>query len=580
MFGAAVLFLISERRVAALESMSLLLLFAVLLPGDAHGVGLRGEDTFHPCGAELEIHHIVFAEQIVHDDFAAVACIGGHDHGAVCRVGRCEIKVGGVDEYDICIKAYEKILDKDWFAYEIIVIFVLLVSFAIGYGAEGVALTILYHVSSILVKYISDKTNRDTLDLASMQDSDTANKVESIIGQEGTLSYDLPEMLENSSSFVLKIALAFAVLFAIVMPVVSSMSFRTSIHRAITIMTVCAPLYIVVSAPLVSSLSIGTASRFGIIFRNAKILNNVKKINSAAIDKPGVLASQYPQLIAVKSSVTDNETFMNFAAHAVYNCDLPFAKAIGEAYSNEYRLSLIGENEEIPGYGAKAVIGGTDVIIARKEYFVSQGIELPFAQIGNDNIYYMTINGRYIGCVYLTDETYETAISLVKDLKASGVKKTVVFTDDVEETAAEFGSRIEADEVYPEFSGEQKTKYLEDLKESYPKDYLGYIFATGIESHSPADMDIAVRKQGNDADVILYPDSVANFPLSFNISGRMDKVISNNALIVMAVKAVLIMLTMLGVTNIWLTAFLDMMAGLASMLLAVRVTDTDKLVNY
>ena len=470
-------------------------------------------------------------------------------------------------------------MSKDYLAYEVIVIFVLLVSFAIGYGAEGVALTIFYHLSGILIGYISDRTKTDTLDLAAMQDSDTVNKIDAIVGQEGALSYDLPEMLESSSSFVLKVALAFAVLFAIVMPVVSSMSFRTSIHRAITMMVVCAPLYIVVSSPLVSSLAIGTASRFGILFRNAKSLNNVKKIRSAAIDKPGVLASQYPQLIAIKSSVTDNDTFMNFAAHAVYNCNLPFAKAIGEAYSNEYQLSLISESEEISGYGAKAVVGGANVVIARREYFESQGIELPFAQTGNDNIYYMTINGRYIGCAYLTDETYETAISLIKDLKEAGVNKTIVFSDDVEESANEFGSRIDADEVYADYSGEQKLRFLADQKESYPKDYLGYIFATGVESHSPADIDIAVRRQGNDADAILYPDCVGNFPLSFNISKRMDKVISNNALIVMAVKAILIMLTMLGATNIWLAAFIDMVAGLASMLMAVRVTNTDKLVN-
>ena len=481
--------------------------------------------------------------------------------------------------YDICLKAYEKIMSKDYLAYEVIVIFVLLVSFAIGYGAEGVALTIFYHLSGILIGYISDRTKTDTLDLAAMQDSDTVNKIDAIVGQEGALSYDLPEMLESSSSFDLKVALAFAVLFAIVMPLVSSMSFRTSIHRAITMMVVCAPLYIVASSPLVSSLAIGTASRFGILFRNAKSLNNVKKIRSAAIDKPGVLASQYPQLIAIKSSVTDNDTFMNFAAHAVYNCNLPFAKAIGEAYSNEYQLSLISESEEISGYGAKAVVGGANVVIARREYFESQGIELPFAQAGNDNIYYMTINGRYIGCAYLTDETYETAISLIKELKESGVNKTIVFSDDVEESANEFGSRIDADEVYADYSGEQKLRFLADQKESYPKDYLGYIFATGVESHSPADIDIAVRRQGNDADAILYPDCVGNFPLSFNISKRMDKVISNNALIVMAVKAILIMLTMLGATNIWLAAFIDMVAGLASMLMAVRVTNTDKLVN-
>ena len=450
--------------------------------------------------------------------------------------------------YDICLKAYEKIMSKDYLAYEVIVIFVLLVSFAIGYGAEGVALTIFYHLSGILIGYISDRTKTDTLDLAAMQDSDTVNKIDAIVGQEGALTYDLPEMLESSSSFVLKVAL-------------------------------CAPLYIVVSSPLVSSLAIGTASRFGILFRNAKSLNNVKKIRSAAIDKPGVLASQYPQLIAIKSSVTDNDTFMNFAAHAVYNCNLPFAKAIGEAYSNEYQLSLISESEEISGYGAKAVVGGANVVIARREYFESQGIELPFAQAGNDNIYYMTINGRYIGCAYLTDETYETAISLIKELKEAGVNKTIVFSDDVEESANEFGSRIDADEVYPDYSGEQKLRFLADQKESYPKDYLGYIFATGVESHSPADIDIAVRRQGNDADAILYPDCVGNFPLSFNISKRMDKVISNNALIVMAVKAILIMLTMLGATNIWLAAFIDMVAGLASMLMAVRVTNTDKLVN-
>ena len=122
----------------------------------------------------------------------------------------------GAAGYDIAIEAVNSVEKGEYFATPLIIIVVTVLSFVIGFAAEGAALIILYQIGLILLAYTKDKTKKSALDLLHYQDSETAEKVASLIEQDEALELPIKGMMEHSSGTVLKFAIAFAVLYAIV----------------------------------------------------------------------------------------------------------------------------------------------------------------------------------------------------------------------------------------------------------------------------------------------------------------------------------------------------------------------------
>ena len=477
-----------------------------------------------------------------------------------------------VSGYDVALDAVNSVESGDYFATPIVIVFVAVISFFIGFGLEGAALMMFYQIGQILIAYAQERTVKSAKELLCYSDEETVEKVTGIIEEENAGKMAMEYTVGSAASFILKIALGIAVLYAVLIPILTNLSFAVSIHRALTIIVIATPLSVVVAMPLTGIIGICYGAQFGVIFNNAAAMEKAAEVETAVFDKPGVFADDHPSLVSAQSDLLDKSTFMNFAAHAVYYSEQPFAKAISDAFNFDYKLDLISDFQDIPGCGVDLKINGAHVTLATRELFASRGEAVPYENAKeNYQMYYMMVSEKYVGKIALTNEIYGETEQLAPDLKAIGFDKCILLTEDGKEESEAAATELEFDEVYGECDTARKLRLVNDLKASRDTQMM-YVYANGFDAHSAADLDIRVSRKGKFADILVIPEYIANLPLALQLCSRVREVAAENAIFAFVIKAILIFLSLTGYCNIWFAIFIDMAAALATILNSIRVT--------
>ena len=477
-----------------------------------------------------------------------------------------------VSGYDVVLSAVDCVEPRDYFATPIVIVFVAVISFFIGFGLEGAALMMFYQIGLILISYADERTVKSAKELLCYSDDETVEKVTGIIEEENAGKMAMESTVGAAASFVLKIALGIAVLYAVLIPIFTNLSFAVSIHRALTIIVIATPLSVVVAMPLTGIIGICYGAQFGVIFNNAAAMEKAADVETAVFDKPGVFADDHPRLVSVQSDLLDKSTFLNFAAHAVYYSEQPFAKAISDAFTQDYKLDLISDFQDIPGSGVDLKINGAHVTLATRELFTSRGEAVPY-ESGKENyqMLYMMVSEKYVGKIALSTEFYGEAEQLAPDLKAIGFDQCILLTEDGKEESEAAATELEFDEVFGQCDTERKLRLINDLKSSKDTQMM-YVYANGFDAHSAADLDVRINRKGKFADVLVIPEYIANLPLALQLCSRVREVAAENAIFAFVVKAILIFLSLTGYCNIWFAIFIDMVAALATILNSIRVT--------
>ena len=477
-----------------------------------------------------------------------------------------------VSGYDVVLSAVDCVESRDYFATPIVIVFVAVISFFIGFGLEGAALMMFYQIGLILISYADERTVKSAKELLCYSDDETVEKVTGIIEEENAGKMAMESTVGAAASFVLKIALGIAVLYAVLIPIFTNLSFAVSIHRALTIIVIATPLSVVVAMPLTGIIGICYGAQFGVIFNNAAAMEKAADVETAVFDKPGVFADDHPRLVSVQSDLLDKSTFLNFAAHAVYYSEQPFAKAISDAFTQDYKLDLISDFQDIPGSGVDLKINGAHVTLATRELFTSRGEAVPY-ESGKENyqMLYMMVSEKYVGKIALSTEFYGEAEQLAPDLKAIGFDQCILLTEDGKEESEAAATELEFDEVFGQCDTERKLRLINDLKSSKDTQMM-YVYANGFDAHSAADLDVRINRKGKFADVLVIPEYIANLPLALQLCSRVREVAAENAIFAFVVKAILIFLSLTGYCNIWFAIFIDMVAALATILNSIRVT--------
>lgn len=477
-----------------------------------------------------------------------------------------------VAAYDIILDTINSVESGDYFATPIVIVFVAVIAFVIGYAVDATAMVILYKVGQILIEYVKDRTLISAEELLRYRDQDDVSRTVETAGKPGAGELECGNKIESAASFVLKTLLGFAVLFAILTPLLTHLTVREAIRRALSIMVVATPLSAVIAIPLVGLVGIFSASRFGALFGKASSIEKLSEIKTLVIDKAGVLAEEYPKLLSVQSDILDTNTFLTFAAHAVYYSEQPIAKALANATDGEYKLEVISNFKELPGYGVEVDIGSAHVTFATKELYISRGEAVPYEGESTEALnYYMMIAGRYVGRVSISNSALDSADQLVPELKKAGVAKCILLSEDGREELAAFARKLGFDDAYGELDVEKKLSLIAQVSERDPGGKM-YVYSSGIESHSRADIDVRVSKAGKYADALVNPNSVNQLPSVFPIAERLRAVCSENAIFVMAIKAIIVFLSINGWCNIWFAMFIDCAAAMFTELNAIRVS--------
>ena len=479
--------------------------------------------------------------------------------------------------YDIVLSAAKEVENGNYFSTSVVVSLVALIAFFIKFEIEGTALVLLYQIGVLLLDYAIEHTKKAALDLLKYQDDNIKEQVKAIIDDKASLQMNICEVMRTSSGGILRLAMIFAVFYALALPIITNFSYLVSVHRALMILLIATPMSVVVSIPVAGIVGLCYSAQQGVVFNKSSAMETLGYSNVAIFDKSGIFTEACPRIIALHSDVMNSDSFMNFIAHAVYYSEQPIAKAVSAVYENEYQLDIIQDFRDIPGYGVELSVDGIKVCLALREYLKSRGVNVPDEDNPVGQCFYMAVAGRTMGKIVISSEINNDLENLVPEMKANKFYRCVLLTEDNKESGQQFAEMMNFSEMYPQCDSEKKLRIVNEISRK-SKSAVTYIYSSGGEEHSSADLDIRASSKAKNADAFIYPENINNIPFAKQVAKRVREISVENALFAFIVKALLIFLSIIGYCNLWFAIFIDIVAAIATILNTIRVT-SESLIN-
>ena len=395
---------------------------------------------------------------------------------------------------------------------------------------------------------------------------------------ESTVSRIL-EMVENAANkkantekFITKFAkvytpivVALAILIAVVPSIfIKDALFSTWLYRALVFLVVSCPCALVVSVPLGFFAGIGGASKKGVLVKGSNYLELLKDLETVVFDKTGTLTEGVFTVTEINTNNIQKEKLIEIAAMAESFSNHPIAISIIKEYGKEIDKEVIEEYEEIAGHGIKAVINNEEILIGNAK--LMNQFNISYNEVDSiGTVVYCAINGEFKGSIVISDKIKENADEALINLKAAGVKKTVMLTGDNKKTAEKVGEKVNIDEVHSELLPLGKVKEVEKLLKASNKNGRLAFVGDGVNDApvlARADIGIAMGGIGSDAaieaaDVVLMKDDINALVDAINVSKKTNKILWQNIIFALGVKVIVMVLGTFGIANMWTAVFAD-----------------------
>ena len=350
------------------------------------------------------------------------------------------------------------------------------------------------------------------------------------------------------------------------------------ITRALTFLVISCPCALVISIPLSFFGGIGCASKNGILVKGSNYLEALADTKYIVCDKTGTLTKGVFQVTGVyPAPVVDKKVLLGLAAYAESGSHHPISQSLKDAYGQPLQGERVSAIQEIAGHGVQALVDGHPVAVGNAKLMEKIGAALPGARTDGTTVY-VAADGKYIGCIVISDVVKPTAKAAMAALKENGVKMTVMLTGDAKAAADRVAAEIGMDRVESQLLPGDKVAQVEKLlAEKGPKENLAFV-GDGINDApvlSRADVGIAMGALGSDAaieaaDVVLMDDDPSKIALAMKISRHTLQIVWQNIVFALAVKAVCLVLGALGIAGMWLAIFADVGVMVLAVLNATR----------
>ena len=414
-------------------------------------------------------------------------------------------------------------------------------------------------------------------------------RVTSVFG-ESTVSKIL-DLVENATSkkaksenFITRFAkyytpcVVFAALaLALIPPLLFKQPFSVWVTRALTFLVVSCPCALVVTVPLTFYCGIGGASRQGVLIKGANYLETLSKAETVVFDKTGTLTNGTFTVVAIHPQQISERELLDLTATAESVSSHPIATSILKAYGEPIDKTRIGNIEELSGRGIHAVIDGKSVYVGNGVLMQSVGVDFHECKTVGTTVH-IAVDGLYAGHIVIADTVKPDAKSAVEQLKASGIRKTVMLTGDSDTVGQAVAKELGMDEAYTQLMPDDKVEKTEKLlAEKNTKSTLAFV-GDGINDApvlARADVGIAMGALGSDAaieaaDVVLMDDKPAKLVTALKISRKTMRIVRQNIVFALSVKAVVLLLSAFGLASMWVAVFADVGVMILAVCNAVR----------
>lgn len=410
----------------------------------------------------------------------------------------------------------------------------------------------------------------------------TASKILELVENASSRKAKAENFITKFAKYYTPIVVAAAVLLALAPPLVrlamgAAPLWTQWVYRALTFLVISCPCAIVVSVPLSFFGGIGGASNAGILIKGSNYMETLSNIKTVVFDKTGTLTKGNFVVTGVHHSELEDEELLRLAAHVESHSSHPIAASILKAYGKPVDQSLVSDVKEVGGHGITARVDGHEVAAGNDRLMNHLGI--PFHHCHSiGTIVHIAIDGVYAGHIVISDELKEHSIEAIRNLKSSGVKKTVMLTGDNEATAKGIAEGLGLDEYHAGLLPADKVTMVEKLLESQEKDNRLAFVGDGINDApvlGRADIGIAMGALGSDAaieaaDVVLMDDDPLKISKAVRIARKCMGIVKTNIAFAIGVKFACLVLGAFGIANMWIAIFADVGVMVLCVLNAIR----------
>jgi len=358
-------------------------------------------------------------------------------------------------------------------------------------------------------------------------------------------------------------------------------AFGIWLYRALTFLVVSCPCALVISIPLTFFAGIGGASHKGILIKGGNYMDALTKLSTVVFDKTGTLTKGTFEVEAIHPEKLSEQELLHLAAHVERFSTHPIAIALRTAYAKEKDNCSVDNIQETAGQGITATVNGKKVSVGNARLMTALGMEIPVCKRCVSHIgtmVHVAVDGEYAGHIIISDQLKADAVEAIEQLKALGVRKTVMLTGDKREVAEQVAEQTKVTEYYAELLPADKVSHVERLiVEKRGNETIAFV-GDGINDApvlARADVGIAMGALGSDAaieaaDVVLMDDKPSKIALAIELSRRTIFIAKENAWFAIGIKVAVLLLATFGMASMGLAVFADVGVMVLAVLNAMR----------
>ncbi len=380
-----------------------------------------------------------------------------------------------------------------------------------------------------------------------------------------------------------------ALLLAVLGPVLSgggTASIPTWLLRACTFLVVSCPCALVISVPLGFFGGIGAASKIGVLVKGSNYLELMSNVDTIVFDKTGTLTKgEFKVSQILPADGVSEDELLELAAIGESYSTHPIAASVEDAYIERTGAKADAgraENaKEAAGHGVDVTVDGSRVLLGNAKLMRAENIEFAVCEeIGT--VIYVAKDRKYQGAIVISDTVKDGVQKALSDMKKVGIRKTVMLTGDREKAASGIASQIGIDEYHAELLPGDKVDRVEGLIKELPEGRRLAFVGDGINDApvlTRADVGIAMGSMGSDAaieaaDIVLMDDDVRKIASVVKVSRRTLAIVRQNIVFALAVKFLVLVLSAVGIVNMWAAVFADVGVAVIAILNSMRALKT------
>lgn len=420
-----------------------------------------------------------------------------------------------------------------------------------------------------------------TIEVAKVFGESTVAKILDLVENASSKKAPTENFITKFARYYTPFVVIVAALLAVVPPLLfSGATFSDWVYRALVFLVISCPCALVVSIPLGFFGGIGASSKNGVLVKGSNYLEALNDVKYVVFDKTGTLTKGefkvngiYPQ------NGWSEQELLRQAAFAEMHSTHPIAESIREAYGQELNEEQLSGYNEISGHGIQVVFEGKEVLAGNAKLMNRENVDFAApSELGT--IVHVAIDKQYAGYLVIADEVKEDSAQAIRSLKNLGVKKIVMLTGDIKAVGEAVGKKLGVDEVRSELLPQHKVEELEkiDHQKSSKKEKIVFV-GDGINDTpvlARADVGVAMGGLGSDAaieaaDIVIMTDEPSKLASAIHIAKRTRRIVWQNILFALVVKAVFLLLGAFGIATMWEAVFSDVGVTLLAVLNAMRV---------